>query len=391
MVQLPTMLLGTARLYIKEKKLADAESSLRRALERFDSIEKANHLATIDRRNVIDGRVQCLETLASVMANESEPGEAGRFYQEALSLNKNSGGRVDNSLRISKSYANLLRSIHKDEQADRLEVEINTADLTAVEVNHNLNQEVARILSGPFDAASSASKLRTLSLAAERLQKRDRLEQSLHYLGIAELCCGELEKAEAAFRRCIAILKPGDRDGVKPTFKASMATELAAVACCLECQGKSKEAQDFYQRAINIDSYTACQTIRMLGIQAVKSGKDQWARLLAERLITLSDELKEKKIDQIWLAGSILSELGQHYRSIGKFSEAEAQYKRALQIFEQAKGAEMNAAYTYDSLADTFTELHQYPESESMRKRHWRLLRSKKERTTPRLQKRLKY
>ena len=101
-LQLPKVLQGLAELYVKVQKYPQAETSLRRAVERYKAIEKENRLTTADRLDTLDGRVKALEALAGVMVTERKSNDAELLYKEAPALNKDSGGSVDSNIRISK-------------------------------------------------------------------------------------------------------------------------------------------------------------------------------------------------------------------------------------------------------------------------------------------------
>jgi len=360
-IQLPQVLQGLGKLYAKEEKFSRAEASLRQELESYKAIEKGSHLMAASRLDMVEGRVQCLEALATVMARQGKPDEAAQLYGTALSLNKDYGGSVGTNLRISKNYAEFLKSIHKFEQADRVQIEVDAANLTAQEVNRDLNPGLLLVFTR-FDPAHSALKLRTLALAAQRLQKYDRLQQALYYLGLAELRSGRVDQAEAAFRKWQSIITPEKTGGVQVKFEANMAMALAAVACCLEMQGKPSDANDFFMRAMRFDADRACQMISYVGTMTIKSGKDEYAQLLAQRLFILADETKQDKEKQ--LVANTITSLANDFREQLKFADGVPLDRRALAIYQKA--AKPNSRSLPDSLnalGFDLRALHKYSEA----------------------------
>ena len=172
-LQLPKVLQGLAELYVKEQKYPQAETSLRRAIERYKAIEKESRLTTADRLDMLDGRVKALEALAGVMVTEGKSNDAELLYREALALSKDSGGLVDSDIRISKSYANLLKSMHRDEDADHLLIQTDADTMTANDVNHTLDLQMPLVLETGNDLAGFIRQLQSLALASARLHKED--------------------------------------------------------------------------------------------------------------------------------------------------------------------------------------------------------------------------
>ena len=130
--------------------------------------------------------------------------------------------------------------------------------MSASEINQNLDRENVLVLTGN-DPAHSISALKSIALAAKRLQKTDRVQQSLYLLGLADLARGEIAQAQEVFQGCASINGPG---GMRMTANENMALELGAMACCLEIQNKVSAANAAYKsQLIMISSQRAHRLI----------------------------------------------------------------------------------------------------------------------------------
>ena len=287
---------------------------------------------TANRLDIEEGRVVTMEKLAGVLAKEGKSVQSEELYKQALLLSKNLGGSVEDNLRISTDYGALLRTLNKNEQADQLKIEVDATNLSPFEINHQADEEVSEVPKDPSPA--HLIPLKTLVLASERLQKKDRLQQSLFYLGAVEVCCGQLRSAEAHFRKCSTIPKTEEDGGVRPKFKENMAVELTSIGCCLELQGKLAEAEGFYKRALDLDFEATCATVFQMASMALKGGKDEYCRVLSNRICTLADEANRNR-KELQIIVDYLHGLSQQLREQGKHAPCVPLDKKALAIEEK--------------------------------------------------------
>ena len=362
LMQLPRALQELAAVYVQENKIPSAELSLRRALDQYTAIEKKKSPAVTPRRLDLQAmRVQTCEKLAAVLVKEGRANEAEQLYKETLILNEARGGSEQVALRIAKNYSDLLRSLHKNEQADQLEVETGAANLTGLD---SLNREVELVQSGSNPARSSL-KLRSLALAAQRMQKPSEREIALHYLGLSELLLGHVQQAESAFKAAL-IVAPGTS-----RHDCSSAQELVCIGACLEIQGKTNDAKDFYKRALSADYLATTKALAEAATIMLKNGKIDFAQQFSVRLCQLANISKtvssERTLNQV---AQRIRALATDYYNLKKYTTAESLLRSVLAIFKDRRGDfDIETAYTLTSLGDNYRDVGKYAEAEALYKR----------------------
>ncbi len=289
--------------------------------------------------------------------------ESEEFYRRALSIRKTLGaGHRDDYLRTLESLIDVLISQEKLAPAEVLQKQLVT-----------LAGESSGV--GSAEAASHMSRLGWLQCKTGKLtEAKETLTQSLkmieklpqesdfgHWMclwRLGQIChaFGEDVDAEKHLRRGIELLEDSDQDLklLKASFNSLLAEVLVKQARYDESEQLFRQALEIQEQELGLEHVEVADSLGHLGTLASSLGHYTEAESQLKRAIDILEKSAERDQQRARIADCLYG-LALLYHTQGRYAEAEPLYRRVITIREDVLG---NDHYEVAAALGSFSKLY---------------------------------
>jgi tetratricopeptide (TPR) repeat protein len=353
LLQVANRLDDLADVYRQDGRKELQAATLRRAIDEYKLTDKEK-LRSYDSLLIHQLLSKDLTASANLECELGNFNNAEQLFKQALSTNEKDTEDWDSHTRIMKDYASLLHKMHRDAEADKIEVALSGNDLDAADWDRMFSAINDYYYKGDkFDPAKEKSINHDLDVLRESIRQFKGRSARTHYsLGLRELALRHPVEAENEFRQCVDLFQKidfktgGAKDSVwKPIF---LSDALSMLALSLELQGKTQEAETLDRKALTYNRETPIgRLMTMTNMYRVRDPK-QLDKLTARIL-----KLVQSQPDPLPSDVNTLISLGTLHHTLGEKSQEQTCFSEAVRLESRIKKQPLSdKAYFYTFFAD---------------------------------------
>jgi tetratricopeptide (TPR) repeat protein len=338
LLQQPEVLSAQADLMLSEKKNADAEACLGRALDIYKSLLQSSGLS-VNQRTILERHsAATLVKMGDLLSAQSQiyARRAAALYEEALKKNSDSITDSSSQKNIYDHYLALLKRTGQD--TSNLEATIGADSSSVTDIPEQLRKAQDLFFRGKYNDAKTVFNF-VATLAKRYGMDQDRAA-SLLWLGIIEMVQDRPSEALISQAGAIANTRVSTR---KPLF---------FILCMVEHEflkrGQAREAQELSRQAISmqknwgdVDSEGVAQSISNLALAEQMLGHYATAEGLYRQALEIYT--KQHCSENV---RHVEFRLGQVCHKQKKYAQAEPFYKRALSFYTATKSTFLEPCLT---------------------------------------------
>jgi len=352
LLQLPSRLDDLSAVYIHENKKEEAEGTLDRAIDIYRSADKGQ-LPSYDSLLVQQLLTKDCALLANLEVQLGKLLRAEELYKRALAESAKDVEEFESRNRILKDYALLLRNTHREKEAYEIETTLAANDLDAKDWDQMYRIVRDYYLDGDYEPSKEKSISGNLDILAQSTKQfKGRRARTYYLLAVRQLAMRRPAEAEKHIRQSLEFFQtiddkvgPNGDERFRPIFHADILTVLAHT---LELQGKNKEADEKYQRALAINKEIPVGRLMSL-TNFYKTRNPSEVNKLSERIISLIHQQRDPLPSNV----NALIDLAKLRHQSGQKKEALALFKETVAVDQRIKNEKLSdKAYFYTYLAD---------------------------------------
>lgn len=336
LLQVGNRLDDLAGVYMQDGKKELAIATLRRAIDVYRRADQEK-LRSYDSLLIHQLLTKDLAASANLESDLGHYTDAEQLFKQALSTNEKDTEDWNSRIQIMKDYASVLRKLHKDDDAYNIEITLAGNDLDASEWDRIYREGTSFYRGECFEPAKQKAIDHDLDILRQSIKQFKGRSARTHYvLGLRELASGNSAGAESELRQCIDIYQKvdwgagGPRESpYKPKFLSDAFTVLAF---SLERQGKNREADLTFRKALSSDRETAIG--RLMTMTNIYRKRD--LKVLDE-LMPRVFELIQAQPEPIPSDVNALIELAVVHNSLGQKDQAQVCFSEAIKLESRIK------------------------------------------------------
>jgi len=163
---------------------------------------------------------------------------------------------------------------------------------------------------------------------------------ALSNLGIVHVESGDIDAAERASRASLA-------DRRRRQDLSGLAISLATMGLVADRRWRHRERLDWYRRSMLLSAEIGATVQQYVAFSNIAVTRSQLGHPVAERMLLLSISLNIR-VDRLSTAGGAMSALGVFYGRRGRFAEAYAWHRRALEIVDETNERRLLSEFRVD-------------------------------------------
>jgi len=220
-----------ADVFAKEGDTAQAETSYSKAIAMLDKIKPKD---LTDKSAIGRAEVPLCFKLAELYSGSGRLPEAESYYSKAIHGCDDLSATFSQKMEITERYANLLRRLHREEEAQTLEVEADYANRPISDQEKSMDNGNSAFLAGKWDEAENQYKL--LLNHSLIVHRNVRAAKALALLGMCSLVTGNTALGKS---RCERALKYCALDSDNAS-RSELAEVLSVYAVCQSMEGDDR-------------------------------------------------------------------------------------------------------------------------------------------------------